>query len=199
MLSILKLKPEISQKELTYLLDMSKQALAELLAKLEKNGYVTREASEADRRSVIIRLTEAGAAVAGEMEETPPDMEKLFECLSEEEQNALADYLQRLIDRLDEQSGGDDEDWRRHMKERFMERGHHFDDSFGGDRNHIPGFFGGGFRGRLGLRARRPGREVAQDYTKGRGCPLGDSAFLLPVFSSSCLSAQPQTKLKPPL
>ena len=39
-LAILKMKPEISQKELTYLLNMSKQSLAELLAKLERSGYI---------------------------------------------------------------------------------------------------------------------------------------------------------------
>ena len=44
-LSILKLKPEITQKELTYLLDMSKQALGELLKKLENCGYITRTPS----------------------------------------------------------------------------------------------------------------------------------------------------------
>jgi DNA-binding MarR family transcriptional regulator len=37
-LAALKIKPEISQKELTYLLNMSRQSLAELLSKLEKNG-----------------------------------------------------------------------------------------------------------------------------------------------------------------
>ncbi|MCO5382366.1 MAG: ATP-binding cassette domain-containing protein [Methanosarcina barkeri] len=68
MLSILKLKPEISQKELTYLLDMSKQGLAELLNKLEKKGYIKREPVEEDRRSFNIKLTEEGAAVAGEID-----------------------------------------------------------------------------------------------------------------------------------
>ena len=126
MLSILKMKPEISQKELTYLLDMSKQSLAELLGKLERNGFIVREASEEDKRSVNIKLTEAGAAVAGEMDETPPDLEKLFDCLSEEEQNQLGDYLQRVIDRLDGQFTGDDEEWRRHVKERFAQHGPHF-------------------------------------------------------------------------
>ena len=39
-LAILKMKPEISQRELTYLLNMSKQSLAELLAKLEMSGHI---------------------------------------------------------------------------------------------------------------------------------------------------------------
>ena len=49
-LGILRMKPELSQRELTYLLNMSKQALAELLFKLEKSGYITREPSEEDKR-----------------------------------------------------------------------------------------------------------------------------------------------------
>lgn len=40
-MSILKMEPEISQKELSYLLDMSKQGLAELLTKLEAAEYIT--------------------------------------------------------------------------------------------------------------------------------------------------------------
>lgn len=59
---MLKLKLEITQKELTYLLDMSKQALGELLSKLEKAGYITRKPSEEDRRMIIITLTEKGKA-----------------------------------------------------------------------------------------------------------------------------------------
>lgn len=61
-LSILKLKPEITQKELTYLLDMSKQALGELLNKLENCGYITRTPSQEDGRVMIVTLTEKGKA-----------------------------------------------------------------------------------------------------------------------------------------
>jgi DNA-binding MarR family transcriptional regulator len=49
-MAILKMQPEIGQKELGYLLDMSKQSLAELLGKLEKSGYITRTQSEQDHR-----------------------------------------------------------------------------------------------------------------------------------------------------
>ena len=98
-LSILKLKPEISQKELTYLLDMSKQALAELLNKLEKNGFIQREPSSEDRRSVNIKLTEAGTAAAGEMEDMSPELVRLFDCLNDEELSNLNEYLERILER----------------------------------------------------------------------------------------------------
>ena len=51
-LSVLKLKPQITQKELSYLLDMRQQSLSELLAKLEGKGLITRQPSEEDRRIV---------------------------------------------------------------------------------------------------------------------------------------------------
>ena len=50
-LAILKMKPEISQRDLTYLLGMSKQSIAQLLDKLEKSGYITREPSEEDKKA----------------------------------------------------------------------------------------------------------------------------------------------------
>ena len=130
-LSILKLKPEISQKELTYLLDMSKQGLAELLNKLEKKGYIKREPVEEDRRSFNIKLTEEGAAVAGEIDDMPLDLDKVFDCLSDEELAKLYEYLQRIIKSLEDQLPGDDNDLRKQMMEKFMEHylhGKHEDD-----------------------------------------------------------------------
>ena len=121
MLSILKLKPEISQKELTYLLDMSKQGLTELLNKLEKKGYIKREPVEEDRRSFNIKLTEEGAAVAGEMDDMPLDLDKVFDRLSDEELAKLYEYLKRIIESLEDQLPGDDYDLRKQMMERFME------------------------------------------------------------------------------
>jgi DNA-binding MarR family transcriptional regulator len=130
-LSILKMKPEISQKELTYLLDMSKQGLAELLDKLEKNGYIKRETVEEDRRSFNIKLTEEGAAVIGEMDDMPLDLDKVFDCLSDEEMAKLYEYLKRVIKCLEDQLPSDDYDLHKQMMERFMEhylQGNNVDD-----------------------------------------------------------------------
>jgi DNA-binding MarR family transcriptional regulator len=126
-LSILKMQPEISQKELGYLLDMSKQALAELLGKLEKRGYITRVQSETDRRAYIIKLTEEGrkalpgAAEAGEADENH-DAGAGFNCLSDEEQRSLSDYLGRMIAELEEKLGdtGDESDFAEYFREQFF-------------------------------------------------------------------------------
>ncbi|NLN54425.1 MAG: MarR family transcriptional regulator [Firmicutes bacterium] len=100
-LALLKLKPEISQKELSDLLDMRPQSLGELLGKLERNGYITRTPSERDQRVLIIRLTDAGKELSA-LNEQKSDTGSLFKSLSTEEQTALNDYLDRIIATLEQ-------------------------------------------------------------------------------------------------
>ena len=119
-LAILKLKPEISQRELTYLLGMSKQAVAELVGKLEKGGYVTRESSEEDKRVMNVKLTDAGAKAADEADDSSPETVKILDCLDESEQAALSDYLARIIRQYEEHFPDEDFEQRRKMMEAFM-------------------------------------------------------------------------------
>lgn len=119
-LAALNLKPEISQKELTYLLGMSKQSLAELLAKLEKSGFIAREPSEDDKRSVTIRLLEAGEQAAAEMEEGTMDVLQIFDCLDEDELRRFSEYLGRIICRCAESFSGESFEERSHRMERFL-------------------------------------------------------------------------------
>jgi len=101
-LAILKMKPGISQKELTYLLNMSKQSLAELLYKLERKGYITKELSEGDKRSFIIKLTEKGEAASENIDDEQRDLVELFDVLSDEELLNLSQYLEKIILKLEE-------------------------------------------------------------------------------------------------
>ncbi len=105
-LALLKLRPEISQKELAFLLNISPQSLGELLAKLEKSGYITRQPSEADRRVMIVKLTPEGEAAA----ELEYEEEDLFGSLNADEQGNLAFYLDKLIASLEERFGGEDDE-----------------------------------------------------------------------------------------
>lgn len=100
-LSLLKMQPEITQKELTYLLDMRPQSLGELLARMEQNGYITRTVSESDRRIIDIKLTEAGAEAANQRDQQP-DFNEVFESLSQEDQDTFKEYLNRIIDSLEQ-------------------------------------------------------------------------------------------------
>lgn len=122
-LALLKLKPEISQKELSTILDIRSQSLGELLSKLEKNGYITRTPSEADRRVMEVRLTEAGQKVSAQNEQML-DTEILFERLSEEEQAALSGYLDRIIATLEELFGGGEQEFDYREHPHFEGRGH---------------------------------------------------------------------------
>lgn len=141
-LSLLKLKNEISQKELASILDIRPQSLGELLGKLEKAGYVTRTPSESDKRVVDVRLTEAGQTAADQPEESE-GLDKLFDCLKAEEQENLSDYLGRLIEYLEKQLVDSDPRAAR-LREYLEEHGEDADPR---------GFFGGsgGFHGRRGF------------------------------------------------
>ena len=94
-LSILKLQPEITQKELTYLLDMRPQSLGELLSKLEKAGYITREASQQDRRVMVEKLTEAGAEEAEKI--ASEKTHSIFDVLTDEEKEQFQVITEKLI------------------------------------------------------------------------------------------------------
>lgn len=118
-LAILKLKPEISQKQLTYLLGTSRQSLAELLKKLEDNGLITREPSPDDPRAKIVKLTQPGALAAEQLETEQIDNDDLFACLSEEEQTTLSQLLDRLIQNLETRFPDIDFDERRRMMQQF--------------------------------------------------------------------------------
>jgi DNA-binding MarR family transcriptional regulator len=125
-LAMLKLKDGISTKDLSFLLGIRVSSLNELLAKLEKNGYITRKRSETDKRVMLNYLTEKGK----EVEEPKQDnISEIFNCLSADEQATFGEYLDRIIAALEEQLGIDDEheemferlrDARSHMgKEKF--------------------------------------------------------------------------------
>lgn len=101
-LKFLKLKPEFTQKELAELLGVRSQSLGELLAKLEKSGYVTRSPSETDRRVILVRLTEQGLRATEEGGQEGGDV---FSCLSDEEQAQLSGLLDRVIVSLEERAG----------------------------------------------------------------------------------------------
>jgi DNA-binding MarR family transcriptional regulator len=55
--------------------NMTKQAMAELVAHLELHGYVTREPDPADRRAKLVRPTARGREVVGIAQELVPELE----------------------------------------------------------------------------------------------------------------------------
>lgn len=119
-LAVLRMKDGISTKDLSYLLGIRISSLNELLAKLEKNGYILREPSETDKRIILIKLTQKGR----DEEEPEKEIPGFLACLSDEEQKNLGDYLDRIIAALEAELGTDDEkgemfDWMEAARERM--------------------------------------------------------------------------------
>jgi DNA-binding MarR family transcriptional regulator len=125
-LAFLRLHDSVSTRDISYLLGMAVSSLNEMLAKLEKGGYITREPSEKDRRIMLVRLTEKGKTE--ELTDTP-EMGSIFACLTEEEQNTLDAYFDRIIAELEkkieesgeapfERTGGPHERFGREMRNR---------------------------------------------------------------------------------
>lgn len=147
-LALLKIKPEMSQKELSDILAIRPQSLGELLAKLESQGYITRAPSAADRRMVDISLTEAGKAAADEGEPAQ-GWDNIFDSLTPEEQTNLGDYLTRIIHSLEQRASTDGET----------------------ESEGRPGFHGRGF-GRGPGRHLHPGRGRSPEDFRGMGHPF---------------------------
>ena len=119
-LALLKTRPEIRQKELAELLDMSKQSLAELLAKLEKKDYIAREPSPDDKRSIIVRLLEKGKKAAEAMDEGGTETLQVLDCLNDEELVRFSEYLRRVVKGCEAYFPGEGYEERREKLERFM-------------------------------------------------------------------------------
>src|SRR6185369_3277437 len=80
------------------ILDIRPQSLGELLAKLEKAGYIERTPSQADKRGMDIKLTEAGRTAAEQPNDGSPD---LFDVLSEDERVQFSASLAKIIERME--------------------------------------------------------------------------------------------------
>ena len=119
-LAMLKIQPEISSKDLAYLLGIRQQSLNELLNKLEKKGYVTRVPSETDRRVMLVRLTEQGKQAQDE--NSGADDAGLFDCLSPEERDQFNAYLDRMIAAFEQKCGDGMDDGAREWMRGACER-----------------------------------------------------------------------------
>ena len=140
-LAVLKLRDGISTKDLSYLLGLRVSSLNELLAKLEKGGYVSREPSEQDKRVMLVKLSEKGK---NEQEPKPFDFSDIFSCLSDDEQTTFGEYLDRLITALHAIVGEDDDEVFQKM-EALRARYGNIEESFG---EHGRGRHGGRGHGR---------------------------------------------------
>lgn len=126
-LAILNMQDGVSTKDLSYLLGIRVSSLNELLAKLEKGGYITREPSEDDKRVILVKLTDKGR----EQKQQGVQFGDIFSCLSEEEQAAFGGYLDRVIAALETEVGGEPDDMYDRMKEARERMGEEVFERFG--------------------------------------------------------------------
>ena len=98
-LKTLLLQGEMTQRELLELLHTSSAALSEVLGKLEREGFIKRGRSEADKRQLEVSLTEAGKGAAAEMVREEREFEKdSLDILSQEEKVDLLNRLDAIFD-----------------------------------------------------------------------------------------------------
>lgn len=87
----------ISQRRLAEHIAVSPQSMSESLAKLENDGYITRQKNQLDKRETIVSLTPAGAEHSSELAEKMRSQAHHFlEPLSEEEKQTLYSLLKKL-------------------------------------------------------------------------------------------------------
>ena len=113
-------QPQISQHDFGGLMGTSRQATAELLAKLEQYGYVTRTTSKDDRRVQMVQLTKAGRKVLEEYSEDAQRTTSLLDCLNEQELENLYDYLERINHAAEEQHPEDNFAKRKRLMRKAM-------------------------------------------------------------------------------
>ncbi|MGH1647818.1 MarR family transcriptional regulator [Enterococcus gilvus] len=99
-LSIVREHGSISQKELVQRLDMRPQSASEMIRKLEKKEYITRERSQEDKRVMTIHLTARGKIAAQQSDDFQP---VVLDVLTPEEKKQFDHILTKLIHELEPQ------------------------------------------------------------------------------------------------
>ncbi len=91
-----------SQKELAEAMCISPAAVATTLKKLEKEGYITRAATDEDNRCNRIQITEQGLAKVLESREIFDAVDRtMFEGMTDEELRVLSKLIRRMDENLD--------------------------------------------------------------------------------------------------
>ena len=102
-LGILNHKPEMSQKEIADVMEVSTATVAVTLKKMEKSGYVVKKMDDTDNRINKIKLTEKGTQLLYQgfdiMNRIDQDTVRDF---TEEELALFASFMERYLRRLNE-------------------------------------------------------------------------------------------------
>jgi MarR family transcriptional regulator, lower aerobic nicotinate degradation pathway regulator len=89
---------EPTMNELARLLDLDKSSVTGLVDRAERRGLVARAPSPADRRAVLVRLTDAGRGLMSEAAGLfTADVSAMLDRLTPRDQAALARIVSRLL------------------------------------------------------------------------------------------------------
>lgn len=100
-LRLLKKNGELPIKKLGTALELAPSTLGSAIKRLEKNNLVERKINNEDLRSYLICLTEHGDEVISSTQKGQQElMEKLLNCLTEDEQSTFLEMLQRMLGNL---------------------------------------------------------------------------------------------------
>ncbi|MDR2604283.1 MAG: MarR family transcriptional regulator [Desulfovibrio sp.] len=138
-LSILRERSPINQYALMEMLNVRSASLSEILAKLERNGFIHRRRDEQDKRSVIVTVTEQGDAAMAEYQKgLSKSADALFASLSADERRQLADILNKIINSLGQDLSGSEmyHDHYGHERRYAHGHGHHHEHSHGHEHGH---------------------------------------------------------------
>jgi DNA-binding MarR family transcriptional regulator len=128
-LAVLKENNPMNQHDLMERLDVRSASLSELLAKLERGGFITRDRDEADKRNYVISVTEQGCATVSDHEkEHKKNADAIFASLSETERRQLGGILNKLISTLEKDPSAHEvchEHHGQHCGHRHSHHGHH--------------------------------------------------------------------------
>ena len=90
-----------TQNQIAEAVGVSAAAMAVSLKKLEKGGYIEKRISESDGRSNLIALTVKGEEVVQQSKLMFDEVDqKMFEDLTEEQQNQLHEFMEQIINNL---------------------------------------------------------------------------------------------------
>lgn len=87
---------EMNVKELGKILYLDSGTLTPLLKKLEQKGYITRQRSTEDERSLIVRITKEGQALADQALAIPEELKKCIK-VSKEDMVTLYNLLYKVL------------------------------------------------------------------------------------------------------
>lgn len=98
-LALLNARGQMRQRDMNAALGVRPQSLGELLIKLERAGYVTREPDPTDKRILLVRITDAGRTCVDAHELQMP-----FASFTDEELEQFIGLLDRALGEIDRQS-----------------------------------------------------------------------------------------------